>query len=236
MKYAKILSLGLVVFTLLGCNQPPLASQKNTSSEASNTLEKENYSRRKVATNVENKTITQGKESKTGKLIGGAFDCDNDGKADDSRIDYDGDGIPDDCLVNNEDEIEPLIDESSYETVMNSLQLLAGDCKETQKIQENFKYTVCKLGNKPVKASESHNELGDGLGFWFVEGKVIAVQKFHTGETFVFNFEGNLTSAFADNPNTGKFEKLKSIPDKERKFIEETLRDGYKDIFKVFNL
>ncbi|MEM9928003.1 MAG: hypothetical protein AAF915_30505 [Cyanobacteria bacterium P01_D01_bin.50] len=249
MKYANLLSLSLVVFTLFGCNKAPLASQTNNTVEASNTSQKENDSPQIVATNVKasntsqkendsdkSETITQGKESKTGKLIGPAFDCDNDGQADDSRIDYDGDGIPDDCLVNNEDEIEPMIDESSYETVMNSLNLLSGDCKETEKIQGNIKYTICKLGGKPVKASESHAELGDGIGFWFLEGRVIAAQRFHNGELFVFDYDGKLSSMFAENQKTGKIEKLASIPDEDRKSAEKYLYNGYQNIFKVFNL
>ncbi|MGD1912170.1 MAG: hypothetical protein ACFB2X_15320 [Rivularia sp. (in: cyanobacteria)] len=269
MKYANLLSLSLVVFTLFGCNKAPLASQTNNTVEASNTSQKENDSAQKVATKVKtstryqtqnsdsqkvatnvkastryqkenssdkSETITQGKESKTGKLIGAAFDCDNDGQADDSRIDYDGDGIPDDCLVVDEDEIEPIIDESSYETVMNSLNLLSGDCKETEKIQGNIKYTICKLGGKPVKASESHNELGDGIGFWFLEGRVIAAQRFHNGELFVFDYDGKLSSMFAENQKTGKIEKLASIPDEDRKSAEKYLYNGYQNIFKVFNL
>ncbi|MEO1376028.1 MAG: hypothetical protein AAFW70_17275 [Cyanobacteria bacterium J06635_10] len=256
MKYANLLSLSLVVFTLFGCNKTPLASQTNNTLEASNTSQivatkvktstsdrTQNSDSQKVAiasqqekSSDKSETIAQGKESKTGKLIGAAFDCDNDGQADDSRIDYDGDGIPDDCLVNNEDEIEPMIDQSSYETVMNSLNLLAQDCKETPKIQGNIKYTICKLGGKPVKASESHAELGDGIGFWFLEGRVIAAQRFHNGELFVFDYDGKLSSMFAENQKTGKIEKLASIPDEDRKGAEKYLYNGYRNIFKAFNL
>jgi hypothetical protein len=34
-----------------------------------------------------------------GVQIGPAIDCDNDGKADDARMDYNGDGVPDDCVI-----------------------------------------------------------------------------------------------------------------------------------------
>ena len=280
MKYTKTLSLSLLLFTLLGCNQAPQESQTNNNIEISNTIQQEKSSPQKVAqnnpknkNNIEVATISQTQDSSPtkvekkvkastlyqtenspsksetiaqteqpnlgkGRIIGSA-NCDDDGLEDDVRVDYDGDGRADKCVVANlptEDEIEPLVNETSYKTVMNSLQLLTGDCKETQKKQGNIKYTICKNPNKIVKASESHAEFGDGIGFWFFEGKLIAAQRFHNGELFVFDYDGKLTSMFAENPKTGKIEKLASIRNQDRKDAEENLYNGYQNIFKVFNL
>ncbi|MGF1676688.1 MAG: hypothetical protein ACFCUV_23875 [Rivularia sp. (in: cyanobacteria)] len=244
---AKLFSLGLVVVTLLGCNQSPIASQTSNQIETATASQQQNSIAEKSINQIETQTASQqqktskiattknNKQTKSGKQIGQLIDCDNDGQQDDARMDYNDDGIPDECILGNEDS-QTQIDHSSYEAAINSLEQLTKNCQESTKTQQYTNYTVCQINGKPVKASESNAEIGDGLGFWFDNGKVIAFQRFHTGELFIFDHDGNLKSTFADNPNTGKIEKLAKIPDQERKFLDEIQQNGYQDIFKVFNL
>ncbi|NJL79723.1 MAG: hypothetical protein HC836_07350 [Richelia sp. RM2_1_2] len=256
---AKLFSLGLVV-TLLGCNQSPVASQtsnrvetasepqqQNSIAEKSTASQKQNSIAEKPINKIEKSTASQqqnsskiattknNKQTKSGKQIGQLIDCDNDGQQDDARMDYNDDGIPDECILGNEDS-QTQIDDSSYEAAINSLEQLTQNCQESTKTQQYTNYTVCQINGKPVKASESNAEIGDGLGFWFDNGKVIAFQIFHNGELFIFDNDGNLKSTFAENPNTGKLEKLAKIPDEERKLVNKIQQNGYQDIFKVFNL
>lgn len=322
MRYAKllslkVLSLGLVALTLLGCNKSPQSSQVINPVEAANTPQEENSAPQKVATNNTKNTLTastvsqsqnspsvtakNNKQTKTGNQIGPAFDCDNDGQADDARMDYDGDGIPDDCVVNDAKKTEATtqtqnssfqygtleelnaklkkrngrvigsascdgdglendvrvdfngdgmpdecvtanlrmdvrIDETSYQTVVNSLEAFTKGCEESKKTQGNLTYTICKVDGQPVSASEYLTEFGDGLAFWLVDRQVIAARRLHSGELYVFDKSGKLSSMFADNLKTYKTEKVTNIRDEDRKEAEKFLYNGHKDIFKVFNL
>lgn len=58
MKYIKALSLGLVTFSLLGCNQPPQVSQGINPTAASNTPQEENSTSQTVVANVETPTTS----------------------------------------------------------------------------------------------------------------------------------------------------------------------------------
>jgi len=51
MKYVKMLSFGLVIFTLLGCNEPPSANQVINPIEAENTLQEENLTPQVITNN-----------------------------------------------------------------------------------------------------------------------------------------------------------------------------------------
>ncbi|MEB3215765.1 MAG: hypothetical protein VKN72_05840 [Nostocales cyanobacterium 94392] len=242
MMQAKMFYLGLVVVTLLGCNQSPVASQTSNRVETATEPQQQNSISEKPSNQIKeenslpkNVIKTKVKQPKSGKQIGQLVDCDNDGQENDARIDYNDDGIPDECVLGNQNS-QTQIDDSSYEAAINSLDKLTQDCQETTKTQQYTNYSVCQINGKPVKASESNAEIGDGLGFWFENGKVIAIQRFHTAELFIFDNDGNLKSAFADNPNIAKIEKLTKIADQERKLVKEIQQNGYQDIFKVFNL
>lgn len=281
MKYAKILSLSLVVFTLFGCNKPPVTSETINPVEASITPEEENYaspqvenstasqtknpssqitrnvktltastrkksSPPKVAQKVETPTPTAKystqygtleevrKKIGNGRIIGSAS-CDGDGMENDVRVDYNGDGMPDECVTANLKIDHPIIDENSFQTVNSSLQSLAKGCSESKKTQGNIVKSICKKDGEIVKASESHAELGDGIGYWFYENRVVAVQRFHTGETFIFYRNGQLSSKFADNFKTGKTEKITNFNNEQ---IQEadTLISGYQGILQAFGV
>ena len=44
-------------------------------------------------------------------------------------------------------------------------------CRETRKVERNMTYTVCRLNGRPVNASEFLTEFGDGIGYWFENGR-----------------------------------------------------------------
>jgi hypothetical protein len=82
-----------------------------------------------------------------------------------------------------------------------------------------------------ISASAASIELGDGVGYWFAEdGKVIALQFFHTGETFMFN------------PETGRLEakvmsamEVESVfSDEQRDRLETQAREGADFILDEF--
>ncbi|NJS16799.1 MAG: hypothetical protein HC787_07860 [Nostocaceae cyanobacterium CSU_2_110] len=178
--------------TLLGCNQSPVASQtsnrvetasepqqQNSIAEKSTASQKQNSIAEKPINKIEKSTASQqqnsskiattknNKQTKSGKQIGQLIDCDNDGQQDDARMDYNDDGIPDECILGNEDS-QTQIDDSSYEAAINSLEQLTQNCQESTKTQQYTNYTVCQINGKPVKASESNAEIGDGLGFGLI--------------------------------------------------------------------
>ena len=240
MKFAKILSLGLVAFALLGCNQTPAANNNANLIESAEQVES-NVSQNQDSNSISGETTTptsksnnsskivarnSNKKNKTGKQIGARFDCNGDGKANGARIDYNGDGISDDCIESNK-KTKSLIDETSYDTALKSLGSIIKGCRESTKTPRTTQYTICKNGGKIVKASEYNSEAGAGLDFWFIDYVVIAAQRPHSQELFLFDDNGKLKSKFI-YPN-----KVRNISNKDRQDAE-SLYDGYERIFKVF--
>lgn len=173
-------------------------------------------------------------KKRNGRIIGSAT-CDGDGLENDVRVDYNGDGMPDECVTANLKIDHPIINENSFQTVTSSLQSLAKGCEESKKTQGNFVKTICKKDGEIVKASESHAEFGDGIGYWFSKNRVVAVQRFHNGETFIYYRNGELSSKFVDNFKTGKTEKITNFNNEQ---IQEadTLISGYQDILQAFGI
>ncbi|MEM7714208.1 MAG: hypothetical protein AAF349_11645 [Cyanobacteria bacterium P01_A01_bin.68] len=209
MKFAKILSLGLVAFALLGCNQTPAANNNANLIESAEQVES-NVSQNQDSNSISGETTTptsksnnssrilarnSNKKNKTGKQIGARFDCNGDGKANGARIDYNGDGIPDDCIESNK-KTKSLIDETSYDTALKSLDSIIKGCRKSTKTPRTTQYTICKNGGKIVKASEYNSEAGAGLDFWFNDNQVIAVQRPHSQELFIYDNSGKLKSKF----------------------------------------
>mgnify|MGYP001794329879 CR=1 FL=1 len=209
MKFAKILSLGLVAFALLGCNQTPAANNNTNLIESAEQVES-NVSQNQDSNSISGETTTptsksnnsskivarnSNKKYKTVKQIGARFDCNGDGKANGARIDYNGDGIPDDCIESNK-KTKLLIDETSYDTALKSLDSIIKGCRKSTKTPRTTKYTICKNGGKIVKASEYNSEAGAGLDFWFIDNQVIAVQRPHSQELFLYDNSGKLKSKF----------------------------------------
>ncbi|MEO0968419.1 MAG: hypothetical protein AAFX80_08785 [Cyanobacteria bacterium J06639_18] len=216
--------LGLLVFTTFGCKHDAIDTRINDT-QTNNVLETSTVSQKQNSlSNDANTTQTkQSKpvtsksgQSKTGTIIGPAFDCDNDGQADDSRVDYDGDGIPDECVIGDEKPlIQAQIDLSSHQNVVAYLDKLTKNCQEAEKIQKHTKYNVCTVNGKPVKASESNVELGDGLAYWFENGKVRGIKVLHTQDFFIFDEKDNLAGVFFYDSNNNKMKTVAAITDEQ---------------------
>ncbi|OCQ99826.1 hypothetical protein BCD64_01710 [Nostoc sp. MBR 210] len=204
--FPQLISLSLLVFTTLLTNcQVSQASQVST---------------------------LQASGVKESKIIGGAIDCDNDGRQNDSRIDDDGDGIPDRCVIDTsataKQEINQDTPKQLFEKLMHSLTEMTEGCDETTKVKAGVVYRICTINNKPVTASEALLEVGDGVGFWFRNNKVIAIRYFHSGETLFFDDE-ELIAKFSDD------EELQSeFSDEERREAANLAQSGYQNIFQVF--
>lgn len=259
------LSLATIALITTGCNQSQATNQTTIAVAAeTSSKQKPNLASTTVTpTSKENSKPTSevlkeksSKKSavvqppKSAKMIGHLIDCDSDGLQDDARMDYNGDDIPDECVIGNEnfqvktdesdeaneeDNIEPATDESFYQSEVNSLEELTKGCEESKKTEGSVNYSVCQLDGKPVQAAEAHVELGDGVGFWFENGKVKALRYFHSGELFFFE-DGKLVRMYYDDAKTGKTTMKTTFDEKERNSIEETARNGYGDIFQNFDI
>ncbi|MGB3656052.1 MAG: hypothetical protein WBA41_33220 [Rivularia sp. (in: cyanobacteria)] len=285
MKYAKLLSLSLVLFTLVGCNKPPVASEiDNTIVEAENTPQEENSapqiaandrdsqvsqtkksSPKKVAieastpsqpNNSDSKKVVQKVETPTqnsssqygtleevrkkignGRIIGSAS-CDGDGLENDVRVDYNGDGMPDECVTANL-KIDPVVDETSLETVTNMLNYFDKGCQTTSKKLEYYSYYICKKDGQIVRAIKSENGSVSSAWYWFHNNKPVAIQRVdsnYNNGLFVYYPDGYLSSifvTFGDEGNQSK--KIKNFSNKQLQEAE-SLINGYKEIFNVFGV
>ncbi len=73
--------------------------------------------------------------------------------------------------------------------------------------------------------------MGDGIGYWFENGRVVAIQRFHDGSLMVFN-QGNLTEIYLD----GGSEMQTQFTATERQELETMARNGFRDIFRKLNV
>jgi hypothetical protein len=111
------------------------------------------------------------------------------------------------------------------------LGLLTSKCKETKKVVGNMTYSICRLKGKVVSASESLTNEGDGLGYWFENGKVVAVRYFHDGN--LVTFKNGKAVALHENEGSEVRTKLTIA---ERKNFESTAATGARSILKKFGL
>lgn len=129
----------------------------------------------------------------------------------------------------------PTCDEASaqclYAHRVYQLQQSTRGCRETRKVERNTTYTVCRLNGRAVNASEFLTEVGDGIGYWFENGRVVAIQRFHDGSLMVFN-QGNLTEIYLD----GGSEMQTQFTATERQELETMARNGFRDIFRKLNV
>ncbi|GET36957.1 hypothetical protein [Microseira wollei] len=138
-------------------------------------------------------------------------------------------------LQANELNDAPTCDNSSgecfYAHRVYQLEQITQGCRETRRVEGNMTYTVCRLNGRPVRASESLTELGDGMGYWFENGKVVAIQRFHDGSTIFFN-QGKLTEVYFD----GGSEIQSEFSATERQELETLARNGFRNIFRKLNV
>lgn len=133
------------------------------------------------------------------------------------------------CSLGNR--IEPATEEAFYNTKVRLLEQITQGCQETKKTQGNITYQICTINGQPVQASEALTEAGDGLGFWFENNKVRAIRFFHNGDLVIFDDNGRLEVVFSDD---GKMQT--NFTETERKELEATAKNGYRDIFQVFKI
>lgn len=119
----------------------------------------------------------------------------------------------------------------TYDNILYKLNQITQGCRETRKRESNMTYTICRLNGKGiVRASEALTEYGDGLGYWFDNGQVIAIRAFHDNSLFVFS-HGKLTAIY-DFDLKGKIKRKTQFSSAERARIEELSQNGYKSIFQ----
>jgi hypothetical protein len=117
-----------------------------------------------------------------------------------------------------------------YKKDVYRMDKLAQGCQVQKKVVEATTYEICRSKGKIVTVSEVLTEYGDGIGYWFENGKVVAVRYFHTGTLVIF--KGNKVSAFYD----GGSERSTKPSSVARKQFEAAAAGGYKSIFKVFGV
>ncbi|MFB8788341.1 MAG: hypothetical protein U7123_05700 [Potamolinea sp.] len=118
-----------------------------------------------------------------------------------------------------------------YDNTLYKLNQITQGCQETRKRESNMTYTICRLNGKGiVRASEFLTEYGDGLGYWFENGQVIAIRAFHDNSLFVLN-QGKL-SALYEFDLKGKIKRKTQFSPAERARIEKLASDGYQRIFQ----
>lgn len=104
-------------------------------------------------------------------------------------------------------------------------------CQKAEKQAGGMTFSICTAKGKVVAASESVTEAGDGLGYYFKNGKVVAMRYFHDGNLAILN-NGKLVKLYEDggSPMTVKT----TFTAAERKNIENTAATGYRSILKKF--
>ena len=248
MKFAKLLSLGLVSFALLSCNQSQKASKIENTVEAANTPQ-EKQSAPQQTEDKPSQEFSSNKKNPIRRQIGSRFDCNGDGKANGARIDTNSDGIPDECIESDEKAFnnnssgkaaassnssqKGIIDETSFETISKSLAAITEGCNKTKTTKNGNNYEICKKGDTVVNTSEYNVEVGAGLAYWFSsDGRVVAARYLANGDLYIFNSNGKVSSKI----DVYESKKINNISAEDRKQAEENLYFNYKDILKVFNI
>ncbi len=121
--------------------------------------------------------------------------------------------------------------ECLYKKDAYRLDKLAQGCQEQKKVIKSMTYRLCRKNGKIVSAAESLTEAGDGMGYWFEQGKVVAVRYFHDGTLVTFK-GAKISAIYAD----GGSERITKPTSEARKQFETAADGGYKSIFKVFGV
>jgi hypothetical protein len=117
-----------------------------------------------------------------------------------------------------------------YEKEIYRLGKIKAGCESQEKQVKGITYQICRSQGKIVSASEAITEAGDGVGYWFEKGQVVAVRYFHDGTLVIFT--GSKVKTVYDDSNS-RFEKPTATA---RKQFETAAAGGYKSIFKVFGI
>jgi hypothetical protein len=117
------------------------------------------------------------------------------------------------------------------------LGLLTSKCKETKKVVGTMTYSVCHLNGKLVSAAQSLNNGCDGVGYWFENGKVVAV--LYSLEEALVTFENGKAVAIYENGGSevdGAIKRRTKLTSAERQNFERTAATGARYILKKFSL
>ncbi|MEB3177782.1 MAG: hypothetical protein VKL59_01880 [Nostocaceae cyanobacterium] len=121
--------------------------------------------------------------------------------------------------------------ECLYSRRVYQLEQSTKGCRETRKLEKGMTYSICRLNGRPVSASESLTEFGDGMSYWFNNGQVVAIRWFHNGNLAYFN-QGKVTELYLD----GGSEIQRKFSIKERQELEKIAQNGFRDIFRKLNV
>jgi hypothetical protein len=137
-------------------------------------------------------------------------------------------------LAQEEAPVAPKCTDTSYkcshEKAQYRLAKITEGCVEQKKEVKGITYQLCRINGKVVSTSEAISEAGDGIGYWFEKGKVVAVRYFHDGT--LVTFTGSKVKTIYDDSNN-RFETPSAAA---RKQFETAAASGYKSIFKVFGI
>jgi hypothetical protein len=138
------------------------------------------------------------------------------------------------ALAQEEALIAPKCTDNSYQCLYEKdvyrLDKIKEGCALQEKQIKGITYQLCRSKGKIVSTSEAITEAGDGIGYWFENGKVVAVRYFHDGTLVVFT--GSKVKIIYNSSNN-RFEKPTATA---RKQFETAALSGYKSIFKVFGV
>ncbi len=133
--------------------------------------------------------------------------------------------------------IAPTCTNNSYQCLRSKEQYRLGKITEGCAVQEKevkgITYRLCRINGQVVSASEAITEAGDGIGYWFEKGSVVALRYFHDGT--LVTFTGAKVKAVRNvyDDSNNRFEKPTAAA---RKQFEATAANGYQSIFKVFKV
>jgi hypothetical protein len=118
-----------------------------------------------------------------------------------------------------------------YEQDKYRLDKLAQGCKEQKKTDKNTTYRVCRKSGKIVTAAEALTTAGDGMGYWFDNGKVIAIIYFHDGTLVTFK-NGKVSAIYTD----GGSDRSTKPEAAARQNLESAAAQGYQSIYKKMGI
>jgi hypothetical protein len=138
------------------------------------------------------------------------------------------------ALAQEEAPVAPKCTDNSYKCLyakeVYRLDKIKEGCALQEKQIKGITYQLCRSKGKIVSTSEAITEAGDGIGYWFENGKVVAVRYFHDGT--LVTFASSKVKTIYDDGNS-RFEKPTATA---RKQFETAAASGYRSIFKVFGV
>jgi hypothetical protein len=118
-----------------------------------------------------------------------------------------------------------------YQKEVYRLQRMTLTCLVQKKVVENMTYSICRSNGKVVSASESLTSEGDGMGYWFRKGRVVAIRYFHDGSLVTFK-NGKALAHYVDEGS----EMQTQLSREARQQFESAAATGARSILKQFGL